>query len=299
MGIDIIEDRLKEYSFQSKQEEINALKEIYQEIALCALARSDFFKVGAFQGGTCLRILYKLRRFSEDLDFLLISPQSVFEWQPFLAAMELEFSSFGLTVQVKDRSKAEGVIKKAFLKQDSFGRILQLKHPLLPSDKQTIEIKLEIDTNPPAGSLFETQYLDYPFPFSITIQDRASLFASKCHALLCRDFLKGRDWFDFLWYVSKQFPINYLHLKKALIQAGPFRSQELSIDRKWLVEHLRKKIETIDWKTARLDVENFLAADERKIVAFWSKDLFLSALAKFNAYLEEADAAVIENLSKL
>jgi len=282
MGVDVIKDRLREYSIRSKQEELNALKEIYQEIALAALARSDFFKIGAFQGGTCLRILYQLRRFSEDLDFVLIAPRKTFQWHPFLTAIELEFRSFGLEIQVKDRSKAEGGVKKAFIKQDSFGRILELKHPLLPMDKQTIEIKLEIDTNPPAGSAFESHYLDYPFPFSITVQDRSSLFASKCHALLCRDFVKGRDWFDFLWYISKKTPVNYLHLKHALEQAGPYQGQTLIVDRDWLIERLKGKIETIDWAKARLDVENFLPQEERKVVEAWSRELFLSASNKLS-----------------
>jgi hypothetical protein len=252
---------------------------------LAALARSDFFKIAAFQGGTCLRILYKLRRFSEDLDFLLLSPQRSFEWKFFLAAMELEFQSFGLTVQLKDRSQAEGAVKKAFLKQDSFGRILQLKHPLLPSDKQTIEIKLEIDTNPPGGSSFESHYLDYPFPFSIRAQDRPSLFASKCHALLCRDFVKGRDWFDFLWYISKQSPINFPHLRQALQQAGPYRDSSLEIGQEWLIFRLQEKIRSIDWQKARLDVENFLSLEERKATAAWNQELFMGALKKLASYI--------------
>ena len=128
MSLDIVDSRLKEYQPKTKQEEINALKEICQEIALCGLARSDFFKKGAFQGGTCLRILYGLRRFSEDLDFILYKTESAFIWEQYLKSIELEFASFGLSLEVLDRSAAEGPIKRAFLKENSFAKVLKLKH---------------------------------------------------------------------------------------------------------------------------------------------------------------------------
>ncbi|MBL4817774.1 MAG: nucleotidyl transferase AbiEii/AbiGii toxin family protein [Deltaproteobacteria bacterium] len=280
MNTDLIIDRLNEYLITSKQEEINALKEIYQEIALAALARSDFFKIGAFHGGTCLRIVHGLRRFSEDLDFQLIKPQKNFEWHSFLVAMKLEFKSFGLTITVKDRSKAEGVIKKAFLKQGSFGQILELKHPVLSSDKQSILIKLEIDTNPPEGSSFESHFLQYPFPFSITTQDQPSLFAGKLHALLYRGYLKGRDWFDFLWYISKKTPINYTLLGSALVQTDPNLSTSLPITRGWLVNKFDTQIRTIDWHKARFDVQPFLTNANQKMLDAWSQDLFLAMLEK-------------------
>jgi len=149
MSVTIIQDRLKNYALTTKQEELNALKEIYQEIALAALSRSDFFKHAAFQGGTALRIIHGLKRFSEDLDFVLLKPTQSFRWIRYLKAIELEFNSFGVNLEVKEREQAKGVIKTAFLKEDSFARILELRYDRLPSDKQHITIKLEIDTHPP------------------------------------------------------------------------------------------------------------------------------------------------------
>src|SRR5271169_4765735 len=233
MTITIIQDRLKTYTPLSKQEELSALKEIYQEIALAGLARSDFFKLAAFQGGTALRIVHQLKRFSEDLDFVLLKQSELFQWQSYLKAIELEFHALGIHLEVKERSDAKGVIKTAFLKEDSFARILELTYDRLPSDEQKITIKLEIDTLPPGGSNFENAFLTYPYPFSILMQDFPSLFASKCHALLCRKYEKGRDWFDFLWYLSKRTPINYLLLKNALYQAGPYKEQEIPYSKKW------------------------------------------------------------------
>jgi len=132
----------------------------------------------------------------------------------YLKSITSEFEAFGLTVEATDRSKAPNTIKKAFLKQDSFGQILNLTYPRTRADIQKISIKLEIDTHPPLGSEKQTHYLDYPYPFAITIQDKPSLFAGKCHALLCRQYTKGRDWFDFLWYVQRKTPINLGLLKK-------------------------------------------------------------------------------------
>jgi predicted nucleotidyltransferase component of viral defense system len=278
MTLSTIQQRLKDYNPVSKQEELSALKEIYQEIALAGLARSDFFKKAAFQGGTALRIVHQLRRFSEDLDFVLIHSNALFEWEPYLKAIALEFQSFGIDLEVKDRTKAEGVIKKAFLKEDSFARILELTYDRLPSDEQKITIKLEVDTNPPEGSEFETVFLTYPYPFSILIQNLPSLFASKCHALLCRKYEKGRDWFDFLWYMSKKTPINSTLLAKALYQAGPYQKQEISLTKKWLLEEFEKKINSLDWKAARRDVENFLKEEDRKFINQWGAELFQSQL---------------------
>ncbi|MDE3055500.1 MAG: nucleotidyl transferase AbiEii/AbiGii toxin family protein [Verrucomicrobiota bacterium] len=284
MTITIIQERLKSYSSKSKQEEINAIKEIYQEIALAGLARSDFFKQAAFQGGTALRVVHQLRRFSEDLDFVLLKPQK-FTWVPFLKAIELEFASFGVDLQIKERHQAQGAIKTAFLKEDSFARILELTYDRLPSDGQKIMIKLEIDTHPPEGSDFETAYLTYPYPFSILLQDLPSLFATKCHAILCRKYEKGRDWFDFLWYLSKNTPINALLLKNALQQAGPYQNQVPPYRNNWLRAEFEKKIASLDWQRTRRDVEAFLYSEDRKFVENWNSQLFQSQIKKMNAVL--------------
>jgi len=281
MSFTIIQERLRSYSSRTKQEELNALKEIYQEIALAGLARSDFFKSAAFQGGTALRIVHQLKRFSEDLDFVLLAPQEVFNWHAYLNAVQLEFNSFGVDLEIKNRSEAKGVIKTAFLKENSFARILELNYDRLPSDEQKITIKLEVDTLPPEGSGFENAFLTYPYPFSILIQDLPSLFASKCHAILCRKYEKGRDWFDFLWYFNKQVPINFSLLRNALQQSGPHKGKKIT-SKKWLLESLESKITSMDWKKAQHDVENFLRLEERKFVENWNQELFLQQLKKIN-----------------
>lgn len=285
MTVTIIQERLKNYSPLSQQDELNALKEIYQEIALAGLARSDFFKLAVFQGGTALRIVHRLRRFSEDLDFILLKPTKSFRWQSYLKAIELEFNSFGVNLEVKERTEAKGPVKTAFLKEDSFARILELTYDRAPSDAQKITIKLEIDTEPPEGSDFENAFLTYPYPFSLLIQNLQSLFASKCHALLCRKYDKGRDWFDFVWYLTQGTSINYLLLKNALYQAGPYKGKNIPFSKKWLQEELRKKIASIDWKAAKRDVENFLHPNERKFVENWSVEFFQALVGKVDLVL--------------
>ena len=120
---------------------------------------------------------------------------------------------------MKDRSNIENAVKTAFLKADSEGGMLIIKD--LRTNKPKIKIKLEIDANPPQGSVFEIKYLDFPVPFGIKAQDLSSLVAGKCHALLCRNYTKGRDWFDFIWYVSRNTPINFNLLTQAINQIGP------------------------------------------------------------------------------
>ena len=117
MSVKIIEERLKEYTPVSPRDELNALKEITQEIALCALARANFFNLAAFQGGSCLRIVHGLNRFSEDLDFILLKPDKTFVWEPFLKALQLEFKLYSLEFDVIDRSQADRAVKMAFLKE--------------------------------------------------------------------------------------------------------------------------------------------------------------------------------------
>ncbi len=280
--MELIQQRLREYKPASREEEFNACKEIYQEIALAALARAGFFQKGAFQGGTCLRIVHQLDRFSEDLDFVLKEPNPNFTWSPYLHAMETEFKANGLQLKAIERSRASTAVKKAFLKDDSFGQILTLQYPRNRSDSQTIRIKLEIDINPPTQSEYTTHIINYPFPFSVVSQDLPSLFAGKCIAILCRQYVKGRDWYDFLWYLRRDVSVNYPLLHSGLLQyqkIGKFQLELPSdLDRKWLVHALTHQICIIDWNQAKNDVKRFLRHDRQHVIQEWGQDLFLGLL---------------------
>lgn len=274
MSIDIIQNRLKSYNLPSKESELNAIKEIFQEIALCALSRTDFFKNAAFMGGTCLRILHGLPRFSEDLDFSLLEPNSTFRWSPLLERLSIEFQTYDLHLEILDRSDFPDVVKKAFLKDDSFGRALQLTYERKKSDIQKVTIKLEIDTNPPSGAQSESLMVRFPFPFSVRAHDLPSLCAGKCLALLCRKFHKGRDWFDLLWYLSRSVHPNLEMVSKGIEQHGPWQGQAISVSEQWLLQELHTKVNEIDWHAAGNEVRPFLTGPDLANLKNWSKDYF-------------------------
>jgi len=280
MSVKLIQDKLDSYNCKSNIEEEHAVREITQEVVLAALGRTEFFKYALFQGGTCLRIFYGLQRFSEDLDYILKEADRDFQLQPHLQAVSEELKAYGYDVEIADRSQAGVAVRKAFLKDDSLGKILQLKYADRSGPARKIRVKLEVDTNPPAGSGMEIKYVDFPFVSSVTVQDRPSLFAGKLHALLCREYVKGRDWYDFLWYTSQNTGVNYAFLSSALNQQGPWRHKDVQVDWQWCLAHLEDRINSIDWAEAREDVRRFVKATEHPSLDLWSRDLFVSQLRK-------------------
>jgi len=280
MSVKLIQDKLDSYHCRSNLEEEHAIREITQEVVLAALGRTEFFKYALFQGGTCLRIFYGLQRFSEDLDFILGKADGDFRLQPHLHAVSEELKAYGYDVEIADRSEAGGAVRKAFLKDDSLGKILQLKYADRSGPARKIRVKLEVDAHPPSGSGMEIKYVDFPFVSAVTVQDRPSLFAGKLHALLCREYVKGRDWYDFLWYASQKAGVNYAFLSSALNQQGPWCHQDVRVDWQWCLAHLEDKINSMDWAAAREDVRRFVRAIEYPSLDLWSRDLFLSQLRK-------------------
>ncbi|MHC4887016.1 MAG: nucleotidyl transferase AbiEii/AbiGii toxin family protein [Planctomycetota bacterium] len=273
MSIPLLQERLETYNCRTAEEEEQALREMTQEVILAALGRSDFFAQAAFHGGTCLRIHYGLNRFSEDLDFALLEPNPRFDLTPFLKHVADELSAYGYRLELQDRS-SEAVVKKAFLKDDSIGRILELQHLRADRSMKKIRIKLEVDTNPPAHAGVESKYLNFPFLSSVTVHDQPSLFAGKLHALLCREYLKGRDWYDLLWYSARRSEVNLPLLQSALIQSGPWQGSALNLDTDWLRKVLLEKIGAIDWKQAANDVRRFLKPEELPSLELWSVEAF-------------------------
>lgn len=283
MSVAAIQEKLLSYQCKTVLEQENALKEIAQEIALMALSRAGLFRVAAFMGGTCLRILYGLERFSEDLDFVLEEADPGFDWSQYIIDIREEFNSYGFDMEVKNRANVEKAVKTAFLKADSEGGLLIIKD--LRTNKPRLRIKLEIDTRPPAGSNYELKYLDFPFPYSVRTPDLPSLFSGKCHALLCRDHIKGRDWYDFIWYVARSTPINFILLNNAILQVGPWQDRDLLVTPEWLLQELTIKINDIDWDMAKQDVARFLRPRELATLEYWTKDFFLSRVEKLSGYL--------------
>ena len=271
--IELIQQRLNEYKANNAIEEAQAIKEIIQEIALFGLWKAGFFEVAAFQGGTSLRVLYDLPRFSEDLDFILKEPNPDFDWTGYLKSLLENLEEFGLKTEVKDKSRMDQAVRKALLKDNSISNQLNLSFYRGQKD-QNLTIKLEIDVNPPQGSTFEYMNLDFPTDFEVCHQDLSSNFALKIHALLCRPYTKGRDWYNFNWYVRKKIKPNLPLLRAALIQDGPWKGQDLKINEDWVKQSLSQKISSIDWKGAATDIERFLSRIEKDGLKMWNEQFF-------------------------
>ena len=272
--IELIQKKIIEFKVKNHLEEDHAIREILQELALYGLWRAGFFDVAAFQGGTSLRILHGMPRFSEDLDFILKTPDLSFSWSKYLSGMLACFAEFGLKSEILNKEKMDQRIKKALIKDNSIGKQLNLSfYRTNPQRKQ--KIKLEIDVDPPSNSYFENSFLDFPLDFEVCHQDLASNFALKIHAMLCRPYLKGRDWYDFSWYVKNKIQPNMPLLQAALYQWGPWKDQEMKVDMNWLKSKLTEKILKINWQDAAIDVERFLSTQEQYSLKLWSAKFFI------------------------
>ena len=278
--IEIIQQKLDSYKVSNPVEEEQATKEIMQEIALYGLWRAGFFKVAAFQGGTSLRILHGLPRFSEDLDFMLQTPDREFDWSGYLAKLLECFEEYGLQSEALPKGRMDRAVRTAVLKNHSFVNQLNLRFYKGHADRK-ITIKLEVDANPSAGSVYGYTYLDFPTDFEVCHQDLPSNFALKIHALLCRPYLKGRDWYDFNWYIRQGVSPNLPLLRNALVQYGPWQGQDsLAIDEHWVRTELQNKIDEIDWTEVAADVAPFLKVGEQEALTLWGARFFATKLEK-------------------
>ncbi|EXJ15938.1 nucleotidyl transferase AbiEii/AbiGii toxin family protein, partial [Imhoffiella purpurea] len=216
---------------------------------------------------------------SEDLDFILREPDSGFEWARYFEGLVEVMAEFGVRCELIDRGRMDRAVRQAMLKDDSIARQLDLSFYRGDSGRK-LRVKLEIDTCPPSYSGFEYRYLDFPLDFEVCIQDLPSNFALKIHALLCRPYLKGRDWFDFAWYVARGVRPNLAHLSAAIDQFGPWRGAGVEVDEAWLETALIERIRAIDWTAAARDVEPFLGTSEQAGLKLWGERFFADKVAK-------------------
>jgi predicted nucleotidyltransferase component of viral defense system len=270
---------LNMYNCQNSGDYENALREIFQELALLGLWRGKFFEHAAFYGGTALRILHGLERFSEDMDFSLLRPAPNFNLAPYCRHIETELTAWGfpVTVQMKDKT-AESAIESAFLKADTQQQMLLIEAPQSIQERfqhnQVLRIKLEVDTNPPPDFQTETRFLLQPIPFSVKTYTQPSLFAGKMHALLCRKWgnrVKGRDWYDLVWYISRNIPMDLTHLEARMRQTGHWTAPEPLTEVEFR-DILCKRIQDVDIALAQKDAERFVRNPES--TAIWSREFF-------------------------
>lgn len=275
---DLIEQQLERYDLSSDVLKDQAIREIVQEIAIYALSKSNFFDVATFHGGTSLRIIYQIPRFSEDLDFMLREPDPEFPWQKYVTELEQTLTQFGIRCEVQPKGKMVSTIRKAVLKDNSITRQINLsfenRDPM-----QKIRIKLEIDINPPEHSSEAVSALKFPYSHNVRHQDLQSSFALKIHAMLCRSYTKGRDWYDFIWYVSKRVQPSLPHLRAALIQSGPWKDQNnIEIGQRWLEREISVAVNRIDWHTATREVLEFVHPAESGSLKRWNSEFFMQQI---------------------
>ena len=275
----VIEEMLKNYQVDNIYDRKNAMKEIMQEIVLCGLSRAGFFKEAAFYGGTALRIFYGLDRFSEDLDFSLEQINLDFDLCSYFPVLEKEVKAFGLNVEIQEKQKTkDSNIRSAFLKGNTKEHLL-----LFYADErvvgsvaknEVVKIKFEVDTNPPAFATYEHKYRLLPVPYEIRLYDMPSLFAGKIHAVICRGWqsrIKGRDLYDYIFYLSKAVTVNQRHLRARLIDSGYIsENQECTLEE--IKTMLKNRFDSIDFLQAKKDVEPFIR--DTSVLDIWSSDFF-------------------------
>ncbi|WP_294561054.1 nucleotidyl transferase AbiEii/AbiGii toxin family protein [uncultured Traorella sp.] len=283
----ILEQMIEEYNPKNNEEKKNAIKEVMQEIVLCGLSKSGFFSDAAFYGGTALRIFYGLDRFSEDLDFSLLKKDKDFDLQEYFPILKDTVKSFGLNVDIELKKKTkDSNVQSAFLKGDT------IEHFLLfyPEDfvqginkNEKVKIKFEIDTMPSGLATYETKYRLLPTPYSVKLYDESSLFSGKIHALICRSWksrVKGRDLYDYIFYLSHKTKFNLPHLREKLIDSE-FIDKNTEITCNEVKEMLIKRFNEIDFEEAKKDVIPFIK--DIRVLDIWCKDFFVSITSELES----------------
>lgn len=269
---------LKAYNSENLFERKNAVKEIMQEIVLCGLSRAGFFKKAAFYGGTALRIFYGLDRFSEDLDFSLETADPAFDLKEYFPALEKEVRSYGLKVEITEREKSvDSHIRSAFLKGNTREHMLLFYDSSIAGSvtgNELIKIKFEVDVDPPKYATFEHKYRLLPAPYEVNLYDMPSLFAGKIHAVLARAWrtrVKGRDLYDYVFYLSRGAAVNLKHLQERLADSGTIE-REAPFTIATVKTMLADRFDSIDYSQARRDVEPFI--HDPSSLDLWSADFF-------------------------
>lgn len=280
---EIIKQRFRMYPIKTAEHEKDALREIIQEIALLGLWRAKFFEHAAFYGGTALRILYGLDRFSEDLDFTLLVPNSDFKLQPYCNGVREELVAYGFTAEVETKDKkTQTTTDSAFIKADTAIHLIKVGAKFKATKGELLKVKFEVDTFPALGYQTEAKQFFWPQAFSVNTCNLPSLFAGKLHATFCRDRIanvKGRDFYDLIWYVGRGVKPNFTYLEAKLRQSEnwpkdqPFNAATF---RKWAIA----KIENLDIAAAKRDVERFIP--DRAILDGWSRELFIAAIERIS-----------------
>lgn len=274
----VLQNMLSKYKIKNTVDETNAMKEIIQEIVICGLSRGGFFNEAAFYGGTALRIFYGLNRFSEDLDFALLEPNPKFDLSKYFSFIEKEVQAYGLNLSISKREKTkDSNIMSAFLKGDTKEHILIFfpnENMQNATSLKSIKIKFEVDINPPAGAKYDLKYKLLPSPHQVRLYDESSLFAGKIHAILCRNWnyrTKGRDLYDYIFYLSKNTRVNLELVREKLIDSNVLKREDI-FDLDILKGMLNDKFNEINYTNSKEDVITFI--EDKDSLNIWSEEFF-------------------------
>ena len=275
---------LAKYDIKNTTDEINAMKEIIQEIVICGLSRGGFFNEAAFYGGTALRIFYGLNRFSEDLDFALLKPNRDFDLSKYFPFIEKEVMAYGLNLNIitKEKTKDSNILS-AFLKGDTKEHIFIFfpnENMKNMTSLKNIKIKFEVDVNPPSGATYEFKYKLLPSPHQVRLYDESSQFAGKIHAILCRNWnyrTKGRDLYDYVFYLSKDTKVNLELIRSKLIESKVI-TENLDFNIDILKDLLNKKFRKINYADAKEDVMVFI--EDKESLNLWNSEFFVEITKK-------------------
>ena len=274
MKNEIYDNMLSAYSVTTEQERCNAIFEVNQQVILAGLYNGGFFDVAAFYGGTCLRIFHGLQRFSEDMDFSLLAPDDKFDFTKYFQPIIDEFAIVGREVEIRKKDKKSfGKVESAFLKDNT-----DVYDVSFQTDK-SIKIKIEVDTQPPLNFRTEQKLLLQPHSFMTRCFTLPDLFAGKIHALVYRGWknrVKGRDWYDFEWYVRHNVPLDFAHLAERIRQ---FNNEE--IGQAAFMAQLKDRLASTNINQVKNDVLPFVR--NPKELDIWSNDYFvqLADMMKF------------------
>ncbi|MBS4056492.1 MAG: nucleotidyl transferase AbiEii/AbiGii toxin family protein [Bacteroidales bacterium] len=266
--MNIFDQMLAPYKAQTAADHSNALHEVMQQITLAGLQRGGFFNKAAFYGGTCLRIFHGLNRFSEDMDFSLLRADDTFSIAHYSEAVENEFKALGRSVIIeKKETKKRSNIESAFLKEDT--SVYNLRF----TSESQIKIKLEVDLHPPGQFSTEQKLSLLPFSFMTRCYSLPDLYAGKMHALLFRNWktrVKGRDWYDFEWYVRNNTPLNFNHLYQRVVESSSVDKEPLT--RENFVPLLKHKISKTNMDAVKADLRPFIKNPAEMDI--WSVEYF-------------------------
>lgn len=266
MKNDIYDNMLSAYDLSTEQHKRNAIFEVNQQVILAGLYNGGFFDIAAFYGGTCLRIFHGLQRFSEDMDFSLLAPNDKFDFTKYFQPIIDEFAIVGREVEIKKKDKKNfGKVESAFLKDNTDVYDISFQ-----TDK-SIKIKIEVDTQPPLNFRTEQKLLLQPHSFMTRCFTLSDLFAGKMHALVYRAWknrVKGRDWYDFEWYVRNNIPLGFSHLAERALQ---FNNE--IITRETFIKKLKERFASANMNQVKSDVLPFIK--NPKELDIWSNDYFI------------------------